>query len=275
MTSKKTFKTLFLLLTFAVVVSGCIGQGGTNEEFNDIVDSGVEFTKAEAIRDLLANKHDRDAENISLTISHETDNHVRGNVKFSEDPADAGMFLAAKVSGQWQLIFDGNGSFACAELEKYVFPEEMKVGCYVPAKYSKKEVKVSDLTWRTYNNEVLNYKVDYPTNVTVFTDDENLEIELIGDSFKVAVIHYYTPFYRPLEDTKVAEWVRIHPELEMGEEISIAGLPTVHFVQKKDSDQKVADYYYFIKDQRLYKIVIPYVSGREEVYSKFLESFSF
>ena len=88
-------------------------------------------TAAEMIKKLLADKYGKDLSEVTIKINNETSDHARGSVKFGANEAgEGGNFLAAKVSGAWQLVFDGNGGFSCQELNQYDFPPEMISDCY-------------------------------------------------------------------------------------------------------------------------------------------------
>lgn len=81
----------------------------------------------ETIWQLLADKYPQYAKTIAILISSETENNVRGSVRFTPESA-GGIFLAAKVDGQWQIVHDGNGQIPCS-LSKYNFPAGMLSDC--------------------------------------------------------------------------------------------------------------------------------------------------
>ena len=88
------------------------------------------ITKEEEVKKLFADKYGKKMSEININISQETKNHLRGSVVFgSGGPGEGGIFLAAKVNNQWQLVFDGNGAISCEQLSRYDFPEEMKFDC--------------------------------------------------------------------------------------------------------------------------------------------------
>jgi len=91
-----------------------------------------EISIEKRIKEALAAKHNKKVAEVTITIKQETDNHARGTVVFQPGGSEnSGMFLATKVNGEWQIVFDGNGSVACADLSDYNFPEEMIEGiCY-------------------------------------------------------------------------------------------------------------------------------------------------
>jgi len=81
------------------------------------------------VKEILANKYDKEISQVVLNIRNQDQSHIVGGVKFSTDPqAEGGMFLAAKVNGEWQLLYDGNGSVDCEGLKDYDFPAGMLQG---------------------------------------------------------------------------------------------------------------------------------------------------
>ena len=85
-----------------------------------------EISTEKRIREALAIKHNKKVSQTEITITQETENHARGNVVFQPGGSEnSGMFLAAKINNEWQIVFDGNGSIACEDLEDYSFPETM------------------------------------------------------------------------------------------------------------------------------------------------------
>lgn len=99
----------------------CRANGQVFVEIIQTSDAREEITK------LFTAKYPKYAAGLAVVINAETATHARGNVSF-EPGAPGGIFLAAKVDGKWQLVFDGNGSIPCS-LSKYDFPEEMLADC--------------------------------------------------------------------------------------------------------------------------------------------------
>ena len=83
---------------------------------------------AEEIQQLFAAKYPKYAKTVTVRVDKETQNHARGGVIFVPG-APGGIFLAAKIDGRWQLVFDGNGQISCA-LSKYGFPADMLADCF-------------------------------------------------------------------------------------------------------------------------------------------------
>jgi hypothetical protein len=76
---------------------------------------------------LFIEKYPKYAATLSVTIDQQTEQHVRGNIKFETDTG-GGIFFATKIDGQWQIVFDGNGHIPC-DLSEYGFPNQMLTDC--------------------------------------------------------------------------------------------------------------------------------------------------
>ncbi len=90
----------------------------------------VEFTIADAqgIQKAFADKYHKNIEDITIKVDKYTALHARGTVQFADEPG-GGMFLAVKEKGEWDLVFDGNGSYQCEFTDPYDFPEDMVYDC--------------------------------------------------------------------------------------------------------------------------------------------------
>ncbi|MFH0852094.1 MAG: hypothetical protein V1845_00585 [bacterium] len=81
----------------------------------------------ETLRQLFAQKYPKYGETLSVIIEKETESHARGLITFV-DGEPGGIFLAAKVNSQWQIVHDGNGQIPCS-LSSYGFPSDMLADC--------------------------------------------------------------------------------------------------------------------------------------------------
>jgi hypothetical protein len=104
---------------------------------NAVVATNETGDTALKIKELLAEKHDKDPNNIRLSFAQETENYLSGTVSFLEEgetepaPGNVGGFLAARDgSGTWVLVFDGNGTISCEAVEPYNFPADMVPECF-------------------------------------------------------------------------------------------------------------------------------------------------
>ncbi|MBT6690992.1 hypothetical protein HOB10_01510 [Candidatus Parcubacteria bacterium] len=284
--SKKTFYLWTLAAILSVfVISGCSKDSeDKKDDNNSFTNSVVEEDKSEAIMALFTEKYNRDSEEVVITIHKETDNYVRGSVKFNEEPEEMYLFLAAKEDQDWQLVFEGASAVPCSAIEEYNFPEDMVSDCYIPpvaTEVDHKEIDIDSIDWKTYSNDVHAYSVEYPGICNAFAADNNVQFtgELNNDDHwpSISVIHYNSQYYRPAADTDVNEWVKQFPGFTKGGDISIAGLPTVHFVQERTANVFAGDYYYFIKGDQLFSIRILHTDDRVDwnLYNRFLNSFTF
>ena len=287
--SKKNFYLWMLTAILSVfIISGCSKNTDKQDNGNSsFTNSIVEENKSEAIMALFTDKYDRDSEEIMITIHKETDQHIRGSIKFNEEPDKTYLFLAAKQDGSWQLAFEGENVVPCAAVEGFSFPEDMISDCYTPApamiKPDYEEIDTSNISWRTYINEEHGYSVQYPgiCNVLAADPDGRVQFEgpLQGEDHwpSIVITHYDSKYYRPVVGTDVNSWVKNFPGFSQGDAISVAGLPTVHFVQDKTTHAYAGDYYYFIKGDQLYNISILHSGDRVDwdLYSQVLNSFVF
>ncbi|MDD3711133.1 MAG: hypothetical protein PHP37_00810, partial [Patescibacteria group bacterium] len=81
----------------------------------------------DTLEQLFSEKYPKYRETLVVSINQETDNHIRGQISF-EPGAPGGLFLATNIMGDWQIVFDGNGSIPC-DLSKYEFPDEILQDC--------------------------------------------------------------------------------------------------------------------------------------------------
>jgi len=85
-----------------------------------------EISVEKRIKEALASKHNKKVSQTQITISHQTEDHARGGVVFQPGGSEnSGVFLATKVNNQWEIVFDGNGSIACEDLDEYNFPQNI------------------------------------------------------------------------------------------------------------------------------------------------------
>ena len=89
--------------------------------------SGIKTPIDEALRQLFIEKYKKYSETLTVRIDKEALNYARGGVIF-ETGAPGGIFLATKIDGEWQIVFNGNGQISC-DLSKYGFPTDMLSDC--------------------------------------------------------------------------------------------------------------------------------------------------
>ncbi len=81
-----------------------------------------------AIRETLAIKLGIPANNLDVSISKNTGEYAKGNVKEKES-VGGGYYLAAKAEGKWVIVYDGQSTPTCKQLEFYNFPKDMVPEC--------------------------------------------------------------------------------------------------------------------------------------------------
>lgn len=102
----------------------------------DFTDMAEEPQPVEEIfRKLFAEKYNRPLEAITITNTGiGGTNFARGSVVIrsgeEEGTPEGALFLAAIKDGKWVLVHDGNGGFACSDVEPYGFPSAMIEDCY-------------------------------------------------------------------------------------------------------------------------------------------------
>lgn len=109
---------------------GCIGSAGYQwcENKNKCLRIWEEPCNPEvtsAIQQAFMAKYNKPESEVHVTVVQATNTHARGGVKFGDGTGAGGNFLAKLTDGKWEIVFDGNGSVACKNLEKYQFPKEM------------------------------------------------------------------------------------------------------------------------------------------------------
>lgn len=132
-------------LTLTQITSGlcddCYTVEFTNENhdtFSVPVKNGkvVEATTDNAdlaaiILSLLENKNSWKKGEMKVTVAEVAGNYARGGVGGVEPGPGGGMWFAAKVNGNWKIVYDGNGIIFCEALADYPdFPTSMIPQCF-------------------------------------------------------------------------------------------------------------------------------------------------
>lgn len=128
-------KTIIIIIIAIIVIAAMacwlIFKPAPTSEPEEEGKEEVLISKEEAIKDLFAEKYDKEASEITIEIDQETEDHARGTVEFQPGgPGSSGGFLVAKVNGSWELVYDGNGIIFCSVIEPYNFPVDMVIECY-------------------------------------------------------------------------------------------------------------------------------------------------
>jgi hypothetical protein len=84
------------------------------------------------IKQLIVAKHGPDSEKLDITVSALEGDYAKGGA--SEAGLGGGMWFAAKVNGNWELVWDGNGIITCEDVSPYPdFPADMIPECFDPS----------------------------------------------------------------------------------------------------------------------------------------------
>jgi hypothetical protein len=90
------------------------------------VDETKELIKA--LRVALVTKQGQSANNLNITVSKIIGDFATGEASAS---GGGGIWFAAKVNNNWQLVWDGNGIVFCTDLSNYPnFPNSLIPECY-------------------------------------------------------------------------------------------------------------------------------------------------
>lgn len=110
---------------------GCIGSAGYSwcepkEKCLRIWEEKCYASTEQEIQYFLAGKYNKPIDEVTVTITKQTENHMAGSVKFGPAASTGGMFLAVRSGNIWEIVYDGNGSVDCARLKtEYNFPDEI------------------------------------------------------------------------------------------------------------------------------------------------------
>ncbi len=88
-----------------------------------VVDDTALITKALVAKTGIA------ADVIDVTVSTKTEKLAKGLVSAKGEEVGGGYFLAAKVNGDWVIVFDGQSTPPCASVDPYNFPASMVPEC--------------------------------------------------------------------------------------------------------------------------------------------------
>ncbi|HPN67406.1 MAG TPA: hypothetical protein PLZ62_02005 [bacterium] len=103
--------------------AGCF-EAQSQQPTVDVPDNDV----TSSLKNIFAQKFSKPVADISVNVTAEAQNHVKGLVK-AADEISGGMFFATNINGNWEVVWDGNGTYECSLLDQYGFPDYMKEGC--------------------------------------------------------------------------------------------------------------------------------------------------
>ena len=121
-----------LLLLTTILTAGLFLGGCTTNQKQPTADQPTADQKActpEIIQQALARKRNAppaDYQDVAITIEDQRENFCSG---IAGSGPGGGHFFAAKVGGQWEIAWAGNGFVFCQEIEGYNFPNDMISVC--------------------------------------------------------------------------------------------------------------------------------------------------
>jgi hypothetical protein len=116
---------------------GCIGSAGYSwcaaknkclRIWEETCDTAAESeTLKSVIKTALIAKHGQNAAELNISVSKIEGFFAQGGASAQ---GGGGMWFAAKVNGEWKLVWDGNGTIQCSDLKDYpTFPTSMIPEC--------------------------------------------------------------------------------------------------------------------------------------------------
>lgn len=139
--------------------------------------------------------------------------------------------------------------------------------------------------WKTYTSEKFGYTLKYPGDAEVMGPNLDESVQFVGPIVNdehwpwFFVEHYDSDFYHPPSGTDVHQWIADSDVSydEIGPEVEIAGLSTVHLIYNESPQAYASDDYYFIRGDQLFHITILHAGGQQDwdLYNKFLQGFTF
>jgi hypothetical protein len=90
-----------------------------------IVKETIPETVKDAVTKILIEKYNLEKDKVSVQVNKEVGDFASGSVGFGEEMGGGG-WLAKKIEGKWEVVWDGNGSVDCQKLRtEYNFPDEI------------------------------------------------------------------------------------------------------------------------------------------------------
>lgn len=79
----------------------------------------------QAIQAFLAQKYQKPLSEVHVTVDKQVQGFASGSVLFGQGgPGEGGMWLAAVLANNWQVVWDGNGNVDCNQMrQQYGFPD--------------------------------------------------------------------------------------------------------------------------------------------------------
>lgn len=85
---------------------------------------------AKAVKAQIVAEHGQVASTLKITVNKIQGDFAQGAAN-DPDARGGGQWFAAKVNGEWKLVYDGNGMITCDQLEDYPeFPADLIPACF-------------------------------------------------------------------------------------------------------------------------------------------------
>lgn len=127
MQKKQTTITIIIALVIIAVVIVFVAVGPWEKKLSPEETAQVKAEATTATTELLAEKYNKNLNDVKVEILNVARDHVRGTVEFAS--GETGIVLAAKVNGDWQLAFEGNSALKCETITQFEFPRSMTRDC--------------------------------------------------------------------------------------------------------------------------------------------------
>lgn len=139
--------------------------------------------------------------------------------------------------------------------------------------------------WQSYTNEKMGYSLIYPGNADIMGLNHDESVQFVGTLVDkerwpwFTINHFDSDFYRPPAGTDVRQWIAdsILPYEPLEQDVTIDGLPTVHYAFEASQQAPSRDEYYVIHGNQLFQITILHQGGLQDwtLYEQFLQSITF
>lgn len=90
---------------------------------------GITTNDSDLIKQAMLKKINSDETKMRVTVSEISGDYAKGGVS-PVDGAGGAYFIAAKVSGNWIIVYDGQAYPYCSQLTNYNFPKAMVPECW-------------------------------------------------------------------------------------------------------------------------------------------------
>lgn len=83
-------------------------------------------SRTTTIQNLFAIQTKKSTTDISISIAAEDNDNIKGIISVKD--GYEGIFLVKKINDQWQIVWDGQTKYSCADINQHQIPENIS-GC--------------------------------------------------------------------------------------------------------------------------------------------------